>query len=93
MPLKTGWGCELSIYAEAEREADRRRIYQDDFNPLAEYLDTLSAEDNELWRSEALLVEELIPEHGLNPDFDQICERAIMERFAEEEAARAAGAA
>lgn len=66
------------------------RKYDDDYNPLSDYLETCSDYDNDLWRKEALLVEEMTPEHGPKPDFYQICERAIMERFAAEEAMRAA---
>ncbi len=83
----------LSIYAEASREAERRRVYQDDCSPLAEYLDTLSAEDNELWRGEAAFALEYEREHWRDRDLDASCERAIMERFAKEEAARAGRAA
>ena len=88
--LKMSWGCALSIFTEALEASRRMRKYVDDYNPLSEYLETCSEFDNDLWRKEALLVEEMTPEHGLKPDFYQICERAIMERFAAEEAMRAA---
>ncbi len=83
----------MSIYAEATAEAERRRVYQDDCNPLAEYLETLSAEDNELWRKEAAFAMEFEREHWREPDLGASCERAVMERFAAEEAARSARAA
>lgn len=91
--MKTSWGCTLSIFTEALIASEKMRQYEDDCYPLAEHLDTCSKIDNELWREEALLVEELSANHGLKPDFYEICERAIMERFAEEEAARAERAA
>ena len=87
------WGCTLSIYADATVEAECRRVYQDDCNPLAEYLDTLSAEDNELWRDEATFALEYEREHWRESDVEASCERAIMERFAAEEAARSERAA
>ena len=88
--LTMSWGCMLSIFAEALEASRRMRKYDDDYNPLSDYLETCSDYDNDLWRKEALLVEEMTPEHGLKPDFYQICERAIMERFAAEEDMRAA---
>lgn len=76
----------MSIFAEALKASRRMRAYDDDCNPLAEYLRTCSSYDSDLWRKEALLVEKMTPEHGMKPDFDEICERAIMERFDDEEA-------
>lgn len=83
----------MSIYADASREAERRRVCQDDCNPLAEYLDTLGAEDRALWHEEATFALEYEREHWRDPDMEASCERAIMERFADEEAARSARAA
>lgn len=70
--------------------AEQMQNHPDSLPPSASDIRSLIYYDNDLWRKEALLVEEMTPEHGLKPDFYQICERAIMERFAAEEAMRAA---
>ena len=58
--------------------------------PIFDILDLLSHEELSLFEREGGVTEALRPEFGLRPDFDQICEREIMRRFAKEEAARAA---
>lgn len=66
---------------------------EDDRNEYAEILGTMSAEDQELWRMEAEFEFGYRAGRGDAPGYAEDAERAIMERFAAEEAARSARAA
>lgn len=83
----------LSIYAEVNRKFDEMYRGEDDCNEYAEILSTMSQADQELWHDEAELAWGMRAQHGMRADFERIAERAIMERFAAEEAARAEPAA
>ena len=55
---------------------------------MRDILSGLDSGERDLAIREDMFTDTLRAEHGLKPDFDEICERAIMERFADEEAAR-----
>lgn len=84
------WGCVLSIYAEIMGELKRQDFWTQDDNGILvdRFIDSFPKEDVELFNKETGFVFEFMSGRGDKPDFEQICERAIMERFADEEAAR-----
>lgn len=53
-----------------------------------EMLTPMPEDAQDLWRKEGFFVESLIPDNWQRPDFEDFCEREIMEKFAKEEAAR-----
>ena len=79
----------MSIYAESVEGMKSVPQYQDDYNALGVYLDTACTQfERDLWRKEAQFAHE--SEYGLT-GYSEVpveLERAIMERFADEEAAR-----
>lgn len=83
-------GCELSIWSDFWVKWRAEFTAEDDSILLSRMLGALPADELKLFESECDVADSLRAEHGMKPDFDQICERAIMERFAEEEAACAA---
>jgi hypothetical protein len=80
----------LSIYAEIKREFDKMYTGDDDRNVYDEILNLMPEDVQDLWRREGLFVESLIPDNWQCPDFEDFCEREIMEKLAKEEAFRSA---
>ena len=84
----------MSIYAELNMRFESLTLDPDDnLYQFDSFIASLPADDRELYLKEAVFVFEFMRGRGNEPDFSQICERAIMERFADEEAARTARAA
>ena len=80
----------MSIYAEVNRRFHELYCGDDDRNEYAEILEKMSPEDQELWRMEAEFEFSYRAGRGNRHDYAEDAERAIMERFADEEAMRAA---
>lgn len=80
----------MSIYAEVKRKFDKMYTGDDDRNVYDEILNLMPEDAQDLWRREGLFVESLIPDNWQRPDFEDFCEREIMEKFAKEEALRSA---
>lgn len=82
----------MSIYAEIMGKLKRQDFWTQDDNGILvdRFIDSFPKEDVELFNKEAGFVFEFMRGRGDKPDFAQICECAIMERFAAEEAARLA---
>lgn len=78
----------MSIYAEVHKRFIELYSGDDDRNEYAEILDTLTLEEQSLWRSEAEFEFSYRAGRGDRPGYAEEAERAIMEHFAEEEAAR-----
>ena len=84
----------MSIYAELSREFESLPLDPDDnLYQFNSFIASLPADDRELYLKESAFVFEFMRGRGNEPDFSHICERAIMEHFADEEAARAEMAA
>lgn len=80
----------MSIWSDFWAEWRTEFTAEDDSMLLSRMLEALPADELQLFESECDVADSLRAEHGLKPDFAQICERAIMERFADEEAECAA---
>jgi hypothetical protein len=78
----------LSIYAEVRKKLSKIYSVDDYRNEIMEMLTPMPEDAQDLWRKEGLFVESLIPDNWQRPDFEDFCEREIMEKFAKEEAAR-----
>ena len=80
----------MSIYAEARKKLSEIYSGDDYRNEIMEMLTPMPKDAQDLWRREGLFVESLIPDNWQRPDFEDFCEREIMEKFAKEEALRSA---
>ena len=84
---KRVWGCELSVLHEVEKQTSA--LPDDDYGTLFDgIIDALSDYDARLYHDEVKYALELQADFGKEPDFEERLEQKIMERFAEEEAAR-----
>lgn len=83
----------MSIYAVVKHRFQELYRGDDDRNEYSEILAKMSPEDQELWRMEAEFEFSYRAGRGDQPGYAGDAERAIMERFAKEEAARAGRAA
>lgn len=78
----------MSIYAEVHKRFIELYSGDDDRNEYAEILADMAPEERELWRREAEFEFSYRAGRGQRPGYAEEAERAIMEHFAEEEAAR-----
>ena len=77
----------MSVYAEVSERVPSTP--DDGYNVLLDMeLRELTARDRELFHQEALYCVSLYRTYGAKADDNEFCEQKIMERFAEEEAAR-----
>lgn len=83
----------MSIWFEVVTKWNNAFDGEDDSTLMRDILSGLDPSERDLAIREDMFTDTLRAEHGLKPDFDQICERSIMERFAAEEAARVARSA
>lgn len=78
----------MSIWYEVVTKWGELFHGEDDSTVMGDIMAGLSPYERNLAINEDKFTDSLRAEHGLKPDFNEICERAIMEHFAEEEAAR-----
>lgn len=78
----------MSIYAEVHKRFTELYSGDDDRNEYAEILSAMTPEEQDLWRREAEFEFSYRAGRGNKSGYADDAERAIMERFVEEEAAR-----